>query len=205
MKSITHYAFILIVMLFNLITIKYADSELLNTILLLSIFNTMTFPILYLFIAIETIVSKPSEKYNAFYVSNSRTNKKTTQVINELFYILKQPTTIILFSFPFLFLLSPGINISIAVCINIVFIFFALLNLLIISILTKSFYEKNFYVLICILDILLTTTTATVAFTNKNIFNITLSLIGLSFLSILLMVYFIKRNFTKISSRVQTN
>ena len=56
--------------------------------------------------------------------------------------------------------------------------------------------KEEFFILRCILSILLTTTSATVPFTNKNMFNITLSLVGLSFLSILFMVYFIKRNST---------
>lgn len=197
MKSIALYIFVLIIIFIDLVFIKYINSELLNIILLTSLFNIATFPILYLFTTIKTIISNPSEKYYAFCIRNSSTNKKTTQTINELFYILKQPSTILLLFFPFFFLLNHKIDITIFTCINIIFLFFAFLNLLIISILTKSFFEKKFYVLICILNILYTTTTATVSFTNKNMFNITLLLVGLSFLSILLMVYFIKRNFTR--------
>lgn len=196
MKSITLYTFVVAIIFIDLIFMKYIHVELLDIIFLMSLFNIVTFPVIYGFITMKTIVSSPSEKYNVFCISNSRVNKKTTQTINELLYILKQPITILLFSFPFLFLLNHKVGITVFTCINIVFLFFAFLNLLIISILIKSFYEGKFFILLCMLNILITTTSATVSFINENMFNITLSLVGLSFLSILFMVYFIKRNST---------
>ncbi len=194
MKSVILYAFVLTIIFIDLIFMKYIHSELIDIILLTSLFNIITFPVIYGFIAIKTIASSPSEKYNFFCISNSRVNKKTTQTINELLYILKQPCTILLFCFPLFFLLNHKIDITVFTCINIVFLFFAFLNLLIISILINSFYEGKFFILLCILNILITTTFTTVPFTNKNMFNITLSLVSLSFLSILFMVHFIKRN-----------
>jgi hypothetical protein len=193
MKSAVPYIFTIVIIFINLIFIRYIHLELLTIILLLGVFNIMTSPILYSFITIKSIISNPTEKYNVFNNSNSKVAKKTTQTINELFYLLKQPAIILLCFFPFLFLLNPKVNITLFVCINIVFMFFALLNLLLISILMKSFYLKKFSVLISIIGILFSTIAATINLTNKNIFNITISLVIISFLSILLILYFINK------------
>jgi hypothetical protein len=194
MKSIALYVYILLIIFINLVLIKYVDLELVNLVLIISLFNVMTFPILYLFIAIETTVSIPNVKYHNFDINNANSNRLTIKILNEFIYLLKQPATLFLVLFPFIFLWNNKVNFTVFYFINIIFIFFLLFNLIIISTLIKHFYKNLFSVFITVLGILFSVIT-TLNFTNQNIFNITLFLVSVSFLSILFLIYLKKKNF----------
>lgn len=194
MKSIAHYIYIILLIIINFILIKYINLELVNLVLIISLFNVMTFPILYLFIAIETSVSIPNVKYHKFNINNAYSQTLTMKILNEFLYLLKQPTTLFLALFPFIFLWNNKVDFTIFTFINVIFIFFLLFNLMIISTLIKHFYKNLFSVFISVLGIVFSVV-ATLNFTNQNIFNITFFLVSLSFFSILFLIYLRKKNF----------
>lgn|GEM_PF-4377476 len=193
MKSAVQYIFIIFIIFINLLFFKYININSLNLILLTSLFNILTFPILYLFMSIETIASIPSLKYNNFNNQNSKIPNKKIKTFNEFFFLLRQPTTLILIIFPYTFILNNSIDFDISALINIIFILFALFNLIAISILVKSLYIKNYSILITVIGILFSITSTTVHFSRKNILNITLFLTVFFFLTILLIYHINKK------------
>jgi len=143
--------------------------------------------------SIETIASIPSLKYNNFNNQNSKIPNKKIKTFNEFFFLLRQPTTLILIIFPYTFILNNSIDFDISALINIIFILFALFNLIAISILVKSLYIKNYSILITVIGILFSITSTTVHFSRKNILNITLFLTVFFFLTILLIYHINKK------------